>query len=160
MKKLDALRAHLLESVPDLAANPDKLLTFVDNGRIAWQRGQHLSHGYTLQAQIIITDYSGDVDAVIIPLLDWMNRFEPSPPPDEAVALEAEIIDNQHYDLALNVRLTERVVAKVDCDEGTIKAEHRMPEYPIEACPATHWQLYVRDTDIGEDYNLISEWDS
>ncbi|WP_237673691.1 phage tail protein [Vreelandella profundi] len=159
MIKLQHLRAHILASVPELALNPEQLHTFVNDGKIAFSRGTNLSHQYAVDAQIIITDYTGSLDTVMIPLLQWLNSYQPDLDPDEAVQIEAEILSNTHWDLALTVRLTERVVAKVDCQTGSINAEHRMPEYPADACPAQHWQLYMRKFDT-PDYDLISEWDS
>ncbi|WP_227369834.1 phage tail protein [Halomonas sp. M20] len=159
MKKLTALRNHLLASVPGLANDPDRLLTFVQDGSIQFHRGQHLSHQYLVPAQIVLTDYSGELDAVIIPLLQWLSHYQPDLDPDEAVRFEAEILANDRWDLALSVTLTERVVALVDCAAGSIKSEHRMPEFPIDACPATDWQLYTQGPSDA-DYTLTSEWQS
>lgn len=158
MRKLDHLRQHLLARVPGLARDPDRLLTFVQDGRIQFHRGQHLSHEYTVPAQIILLDYSGELDAVILPLLQWLSRYEPASAGDEAVQFEAEILSNHNWDLALSVRLTERVVATVDCDSGQIHVDHRLPAYEIEPCPARDWQLYMRRTEVEEDYTLIAEW--
>lgn len=159
MIKLEALRQHLLNAVPDLTRNPDKLLTFANDGRVQFHRGQHLSHEYSIDAQIIVTDYHGTLDVIAVPLLQWLARYQPDLDPQAAVQIEAEIIDNQRYDVALTVRLTERVVALVDCDAGRINAEHRMPEYPIDECPAEHWQLYVKGPHDA-DYDLKAEWSS
>lgn len=159
MKKLHALRAHLLGAVPALQRAPERLLTFIDEGSIRFDRGQHLSHEYRAEARLTVSDYSGHLDTLTIPLLQWLAHYEPDTPPDDAVRLKAEILGNGAWTLALTVRLTERVVARVDCDAGTIESDHRMPAYPIEACPATHWQLYARGP--GEDeYALESEWGS
>lgn len=159
MIKLEAMRQHLLNAVPDLTRNPDKLLTFANDGKIKFHRGEHLSHEYGIDAQIIITDYHGTLDVIIVPLLQWLNHYQPDLDPQEAVQIEAEILDNQRYDLALTVRLTERVVALVDCEAGRINAEHRMPEYPIDECPAENWQLYVKGPH-DEQYDLKAEWGS
>ncbi|SDJ41435.1 phage tail protein [Billgrantia gudaonensis] len=159
MNKLHALRKHLIDAVPELKRGPEKLLTFVQDGTIAFARGQHLSHEYRVDAQLVVTDYSGSLDTLMIPLLQWLSRYQPDLEPDEAIRLEAEILSNQSWDLALTVRLTERVVALVDCDAGTINAEHRMPAYPIEACPALSWQLHVKAPG-DDDYRLASEWES
>ncbi|SHF00455.1 P2 phage tail completion protein R (GpR) [Modicisalibacter ilicicola DSM 19980] len=159
MKKLTALRNHLLASVPGLANDPDRLLTFVQDGSIQFHRGQHLSHQYQVPAQIVLTDYSGELDAVIIPLLQWLSHYQPDLDPDEAVRFEAEILANDRWDLALSVTLTERVVARVDCEAGSIKSDHRMPEFPIEHCPGTDWQLYTQGPH-DDAYQLTSEWQS
>lgn len=159
MIKLQSLRQHLLASVEELRLNPEQLHTFVNDGKVKFARGTNLSHQYTVDAQIIITDYSGTPDTVMVPLLQWLNTYQPDLIEDEAVQIEAEILSNTHWDLALTVRLTERVVAKVDCSTGRINAERRMPEYPADACPATHWQLYIRKP-YTPDYDLAAEWDS
>lgn len=158
MKKLHALRTHLLNSVPKLKGNPERLLTFIEDGTIEFHRGEHLSHQYSVPARIVLTDHSGDIDAVIIPLLQWLSHYQPDLNPEEAVRFQAELLSNNAWDLAIDVTLTERVVALVDCTLGTITAEHRMPEFPIEACASKNWELYIRDAEAEEDYTLAAEW--
>lgn len=159
MIKLQSLRHHLLNAVPELKRNPEQLHTFVNDGKIKFARGQNLSHQYTVDTQIIITDYSGSLDTVMIPLLQWLNSYEPNLVTDEAVQIEAEILSNTHWDLALTVQLTERVVAKVNCETGDIDAQHRMPEYPADACPSKRWQLNIKHPG-NDDYTLESAWES
>lgn len=159
MIKLQALRQHLLSAVPELKRNPEQLHIFVNDGNVKFSRGQNLTHQYSVDAQIIITDYSGSLDTVMIPLLQWLNTYQPDLVEDEAVQIEAEILNNTHWDLALTVRLTERVVAKVDCDTGSINAQHRMPEYPIDACPATSWQLNIKHPG-DDEFTQEAAWDS
>lgn len=158
MRKLEALRQHLLASVPKLAANPDRLLTFVQDGAVEFHRGQHLSHEYQFPAQLVLTDYSGELDAVMLPLLQWLSRYEPSLNPKEGIRFEAEILSNHNWDLAVTVQLSERVVATVDCEAGSINVEHRMPAYEIEPCPATSWELYIRRPEVDPAYQLIATW--
>lgn len=159
MKKLTALRQHLIDAIPGLARDPGRLLTFVEEGSIEFARGRNLSHGYTYTAQFILTDYAGENDAVIIPLLDWLATYQPDLAPEQAVSFEAEILSNEAVDLALRVQLTERVVARRDCATGKIHAEHRMPAFEREECPAEHWQLLLRNAHVDGDYELIAEWD-
>lgn len=159
MNKLHALRAHLIAAVPELQRGPEKLLTFINDGSVGFNRGQHLSHEYRMDAQIVITDYSGELDTLMIPLLQWLSRYQPDIDPDNGIRLEAEILSNRAWDLAITVTLTERVVALVDCETGTIKAEHRMPAYPLDACPAAKWQLFIKGPP-DTDYRLEAEWQS
>ena len=65
MKKLADLRNHILANVSDLKRNPDKLLSFIEDGNIEFWQGPNLSHMYTLPIRIIVTDYSGDLDLLI-----------------------------------------------------------------------------------------------
>jgi hypothetical protein len=158
VKKLELLRNHLVNTIPNIKKNPDRLLTFIESGRIEFHRGQSLSHQYTVSARIVLTDYSGEIDAVMIPLLQWLSHYQPDLVPEEAVRFDAELLNNKAWDLALEVTLTERVVAVVNCDEGKIVSEHRTPEFPIDPCAAKNWQLYIRDTGTEDEYDLVAEW--
>lgn len=159
MKKLHSLRAYLLERIPDLKRNPDRLLTFIEDGSIEFHRGAHLSHQYRVPVRVVLTDHAGELDTVIIPLLQWLSRYQPDLAPEEAVTFQAELLDNQRWDLAIDVTLTERVVALVDCDAGTIHVDHHQPEFEIDPCAAGNWQLYIRDVDEREEYDLVAEWE-
>lgn len=159
MIKLTALRQHLITAVPQLRQGPERLLTFVERGAIRFARGQHLSHQYRVPAKIVITDYAGEIDAVVIPLLQWLSHYQPDLDEEEAVRVDAELLASGRWDFSLEVTLTERVVAKVSCETGRIESEHRMPEYPIEACPAKHWELHVKAPGQ-DDHELAAEWGS
>ena len=159
MKKLHSLRDYLLTRIPDLSRNPDRLLTFIEDGSVEFHRGAHLSHQYRVPVRIVLTDHAGELDTVMIPLLQWLSRYQPDLDPDEAVTFQAELLDNQRWDLAIDVTLTERVVALVDCDAGTIHVDHRQPSFEIDPCAAANWQLYIRDVDDSEEYDLVAEWE-
>lgn len=159
MKKLHSLRAHLINRIIGLNKDPDRLLTFIEGGKIEFHRGQSLSHQYTVPARIVLTDYTGEIDAIMLPLLQWLSHYEPSTDPKEAIQFEAEILSNHAMDISIQVTLTERVVAKVDCENGRIDLDHRMPEFPIDPCSPDRWQVYMRDTEAEEEHTLIAEWD-
>jgi hypothetical protein len=158
MKKLHSLRAYLVERIPDLKRNPDRMLTFIEDGSIEFHRGAHLSHEYRVPVRIVLTDHSGELDTVFIPLLQWLSRYQPDINPQEGITFQAELLSNKAWDLAIDVTLTERVVALVDCDAGTIHVDHRQPEYAIDPCAAGNWQLFIRDVEASEDYDLVAEW--
>lgn len=157
MKKLHLLRAHLINAVPGLARDPDRLLTFVEEGSIEFRRGKDLTHEYRFTAQLVLTDFTGDLDTLMLPLLQWLAEYQPDADPGEAVSFEAEILNNKSVDLALRLRLTERVIAGVDCDTGRIQAEHSLPRFPSHPCMATHWQLATREMP-DQEWHVAAEW--
>lgn len=159
MKKLHRLRAHLIDAVPALANDPDRLLTFVEEGSIEFRRGPNLTHEYQFTAQLVLTDFAADLDTIIVPLLQWLAEYQPDADPNEAVSFEAEILSNQSVDVALRVKLTERVLAKVDCTTGRIQVDHALPRFPPDGCPAERWQLLIRDSETATDYTLVAEWE-
>lgn len=69
MNKPEHLRAHLLGTIAELKHNPDRLLIFIDNGKVRCTAAASLSFGYCFDLQIILSDYAGHPDSVMLPLL-------------------------------------------------------------------------------------------
>lgn len=115
MQKLHALRAHLTAATPFLAANPDKLSVFVERGRVVCAGAGSLSFEYAFTARIVILDFAGHADAVMVPLLAWIKRnqvdvFENPDRRGSAIRFEAELLNQETADLSIEVDLTEAVI--------------------------------------------------
>lgn len=115
MQKLVSLRAHLTAATPLLATNPDKLTVFVERGRLVCAGGNSISFEYAFTARIVILDFAGHADAVMVPLLAWVKRnqidiFENADRRASAIRFEAELLDQEAVDLSIEVDLTESVV--------------------------------------------------
>lgn len=147
MKKLEDLRNHLLANVPGLKRNPDKLLTFIEDGSIEFWPGPNLSHAYAIPIQIIVTDYAGNVDDLILPILSWLKVREPGHDPMNTIRFEAELLNNNSYDIAITVNVTERVIVKAT--EAGLDVEHVLPEAPMEM-DATAWEIIADLHNVAE----------
>lgn len=128
MNKPDSLRIHLLSTVTELKHNPDRLMVFIDNGRVRCTAAASLSFEYSFDLQIILTDFAGHPDSVMLPLLGWLsvNQSELLENLDKAKAgiqFEADILDNNKVDLSLTLPLTERVIVGKD-DQGNTTIRH------------------------------------
>lgn len=139
MRKLADLRNHILGNVPGLKSNPDNLLTFIEDGNIEYWKGANLSHSYTIPVRLIITDYAGDVDNIIIPILSWLQIREPGFDPQNTLSFEAELLNNNSYDISVTVNVTERVIVKAT--EAGLDVEHVLPEPPLEMNEDAQWQI-------------------
>ena len=73
MNKPDSLRAHLLATIAELKHDPDRLLIIIDNGKVRCTAAASLSFEYSFDLQIILTDYAGHPDSVMLPLLGWIS---------------------------------------------------------------------------------------
>ena len=73
MNKPESLRTHLLAAVPELRHSPDRLLVFIDKGKLLCTAAASLSWEYGYELQIILTDFAGHPDAVMLPLLAWVR---------------------------------------------------------------------------------------
>ncbi|EDY85458.1 conserved hypothetical protein [gamma proteobacterium HTCC5015] len=129
MNKLADLRAYLLKRIPVLARDPERLLTFVENGEITAHDGDNYSHHYNMPVRIVITDWSSSADDIVLPLLEWIKVREPGYNPHEVLRFETEILDNEKMDLLFELRITERVI--VTNEDGTRKINHVLPDQPI-----------------------------
>jgi hypothetical protein len=135
MNKPDSLRTHLLSTIAELKHNPDRLLMFIDNGKVRCTAAASLSFEYSFDLQIILTDYAGHPDSVMLPLLGWLSvhqseLLENLNMSAGGIQFEADVLDNNKVDMSLTLPLTERVVVGQD-DEGNTTIHH--PGEPIRA---------------------------
>ena len=124
MNKPESLRAHLLSTVAELKHNPDRLLIFIDNGKIRCTAAASLSFEYSFDLQVILTDFAGHPDTVMLPLLGWISvnqseLLENLNKSADGIQFEADLMDNSKVDLSLTLPLTERVVVENDASGGT-----------------------------------------
>jgi len=157
MNKPESLRAHLVAAVPELKRNPDRLLTFVDNGSMRSTAAPGLSFEYSYTLNIILTDFAGHPDAVAIPLFAWVllnqrELMENLEKGRDAIKFEADILDNSKVDLSITLPLTERVIVK-RMGNGTLQVNH-----PAE--PVVDDELFLVPAMRVEtpDGELLAEW--
>lgn len=122
MNKPESLRVHLLATIPELQHGPDRLMIFIDNGKVRCTAAASLSFEYSFNLQIILTDFAGHPDSVMLPVLGWLSvnqseLLENLNKSADGIQFEADILDNSKVDLSLSLPLIERVVVGKD-DEG------------------------------------------
>lgn len=157
MYKPQSLRDFLTAAIPQLATDPDRLSVYIPSGGIVSTLAPGLSWEYRYTLDVIITDFAGDPDVVMAPLIAWMRVNQPDAlaNPDlaeRAINFEADITSNATVDIAVSLTLTERAIC-TPRDDGGHDVTH--PPEPQPEAPLTqpkHWQLYVND-------ELMAEWD-
>ncbi len=154
MNKPNSLKAHLLAAVPELANSPDRLLVFIDRGSLRTTVAPGLSFEYSYTLNVILTDFAGHPDTVFIPLLDWVlvNQHELLANQDkgkDAIAFEADVIDNSKVDLSITLPLTERAIVK-RLDDGSLEVSH--PDEPplTPHLPAGEYQLFAGGEQVAK----------
>jgi hypothetical protein len=118
MNKPASLRAAIEAALPELAANPDRLLMFIEDGRVAAGLGS-LSFEYHFTVTVVITDWAGHPDAMMLPILQWLRTNQPDllQNPDrqkEAITFQAELLNHTTMDLQIKLKLSERVRITAD----------------------------------------------
>ncbi|MBD8699024.1 phage tail protein [Sphingomonas sp. CFBP 13714] len=154
MKKPESLRQTLQMFVPALAADPSRLSIFVDKGRIAAGAGS-LSLEYRYTANIVVQDYAGDVDDLMVPILAWIAQHQPDllqHTDQEPFRFESELLDAETADVSIFIDLDEavRVSAK---EGGGFIAERTEPagdpdSFGIRCVPL--WQLLMGDQVVAQ----------
>jgi hypothetical protein len=134
MIKPGSLRDHLLASVPGLRDSPDRLLVFVEEGKLQSSYEPGLSFQYLYTLSLILTDYAGSPDSVMLPLLQWVTRHQPellaNPARRDDIAFDVDVLANDLVDVAVKLPLSERVVVAAQAD-GTFLLTH-VGEPPTE----------------------------
>lgn len=104
MKKLAALREHLLTSVLDLDA--EKMHTFAEAGHVTSYEGEIEAFRLTYEANVILSGYSGDPIALYLLFVEWLKTHNPMGAAD-ALRFDVDILSEETVDLGFQVELTE-----------------------------------------------------
>ena len=155
MLKPQQLRQALTDSVPLLQRNPDSLNVFIDSGRIVSTLATSLSFEYQYRLNMVITDYTGDIDLLVVPMLEWLRVNEPDimatkEKQQTGFTFKADVISDTASDISIDLQLSERVIVKRVGDELHV---NHVGENPLDENDARPVQLYA-----GGD--LVSEWRS
>lgn len=133
MNKPGSLRAAIVAAAPELKQNPDKLLVFVDQGKVVATGTRSLSFEYHYHLNLILTDYAGDADQVMIALLAWVKVNQPELVErydhEHGITFEVDHLNNATVDLSIKVQLTESVIVKIGTD-GKYLVQHAQEPVP------------------------------
>jgi len=155
MKKPGQLRDHLLQSVASLAANPDRLLVFVEDGSLTAVYSANLSFSYAYSLNLIVTDYGGDPDTIMLPLLQWLTRHQPellsNPGRRGEVKFEVDVLASDLVDVSITLPLTERVIVANGSDGELLLSRPDEPANEIQIQPA-----FAGGVVRGEDGQVVA----
>ncbi|MBU9829238.1 phage tail protein [Rahnella sp. FC061912-K] len=154
MLKPASLRKALFKSVPLLRDNPDMLHMFVDGGVINATLAASLSFENRYTLDIVVTDYTGDINLLIVPVNVWLREHQPDIMTTEegkkrGFTFVADINSDDSKDVRMSLQLTERTIVKeVDRRINVTPLDEPPPPVPVHR----PMELYVH----GE---LVSKWD-
>ena len=77
MLKPNSLRKALTDAVPVLRTNPDMLRVFIDNGNNAATLARSLSFEKRYTLNIVVTDFTDDIDLLFVPVMAWLRVNQP-----------------------------------------------------------------------------------
>ncbi|WP_313539764.1 phage tail protein [Sphingomonas sp.] len=161
MEKPDSLRRVLLAHVPLLRDDPAKLSLFVDKGRIAARPGS-LAFEYRYTLNIVVQDYAGSIDGLMVPILAWISEAQPDllqAGPQEPFRFESELLDADSADVSIWIELSEIVTVRPEA-AGGFTTEHPSEPRIADAFEGlgcvSLWHLFLRDAPADET-RLVAE---
>ena len=155
MYKPNSLRQHLAAAIPELQRDPDRLLVFADEGNVVANATASLSFEYRFKLNLIVTDYAGDADAIMVALIAWLKVNQLDLLANEerrkhGIAFEVDFNNHETVDISIKLDLTERVAVKRG-DAGRLDIRHLTEVQATPAYADEFWKLYSGDT-------LLAEW--
>ena len=155
MHKLKSLRQALIDAIPQLKANPDRLQMSVGSGNIDARLTSSLSFEkrYVLNAKV--SGFTGDSEGFFVPVLAWLRENQPDiftldEGRKNGCSFTIVLNDDDTMDISIKVQLTERIL--VSQEEGGLHATYS-PEPPLPEPVTRPKALYIN----GE---LVSEWEA
>lgn len=160
MYKPNSLRERLVAAVPELAQDPDKLSILVRSGKLVCTGAASLSFEYAFTLQLVVLDFAGNADAIMVPLLAWLQVHQPeifdNPTlREKSVRFEVDYLNTTAVDLSIELDLTERVIVKPRAGGplGALDVVHAAePARTGVVLQAEHWEVWCK----GEK---LAEWD-
>lgn len=131
MRKADSLRRWLTACLPELKTHPDRLQIYLESGQIAAQQSRTLSFVYQYTLKVLVMDFAGDADRLMVPMLAWIEKEQPQllrKSDSQPFAFEAELLDSETSDIEISIDLTENVVVTPRADGSGYDIAH--PQEP------------------------------
>ncbi|MEC5345081.1 phage tail protein [Brenneria populi] len=153
MLKPSSLRRALNDAVPVLKNNPDMLRVFIDSGTVISTYAPSLSFENQYTLNLIVTDFTDDIDWLIVPINAWLRENQPDMMANDDLRKKgftyiADINDNGSCDVSISLKLTERVI--VDEVDKALHVRHA-PEPPLPI-------PIERPTAMYSNGELVSQW--
>lgn len=134
MRKADDLREWLVRTIPDLHTNPDKLKTYLSNGRLDFQRGASLSFGYRYELELVLENFTASLDNLFVPLIIWLAKNEPAliDQNERGVQWIVDVLDHSRSDIQITLPLREVVIVQdnPEAEGGFIATHPPAPAFP------------------------------
>ncbi|OEZ98763.1 phage tail protein [Duganella phyllosphaerae] len=155
MYKPNSLRQHLASAIPELQRDPERLLVFADEGNVVASATASLSFEYRFKLNLIVTDYAGDADAIMVALIAWLKVHQLDLMANEdrrknGISFEVDFNNHETVDISIKLDLTERVAVQRG-NQGRLDIKHVPEPQATPGYANEFWTLYAGES-------LLAEW--
>ena len=153
MHKLKSLRQALIDAIPQLSANPERLQMSVGSGSIDARLASSLSFEKRYVLSVNVSGFTGESEGLFVPTIAWLRENQPDiftldEGRKNGCTFQLNMNDDGSADISLSLQLTERIL--VSEEGGTLDARYA-PEPPLPEPVTRPKELYIN----GE---LVSRW--
>lgn len=154
MHKLKSLRQALIDAIPQLNANPERLQMSIGGGNIDARQASSLSFEKRYALNVKVSGFTGDSEGFFVPVLAWLRENQPDiftldEGRKNGYTFAIVLNDDDTMNITISVQLTERIL--VSQEQGALHATYS-PEPPLPEPVTRPKALYVN----GE---LVSQWE-
>ena len=154
MHKLKSLRQALIDAIPQLNANPERLQMSVGGGNIDARQASSLSFEKRYALNVKVSGFTGDSEGFFVPVLAWLRENQPDiftldEGRKNGYTFAVVLNDDDTMDITISVQLTERIL--VSQEQGALHVTYS-PEPPLPDPVTRPKALYIN----GE---LVSQWE-
>ncbi|BBJ61543.1 phage tail protein [Enterobacter asburiae] len=154
MHKLKSLRQALIDAIPQLNANPERLQMSVGGGNIDARQASSLSFEKRYALNVKVSGFTGDSEGFFVQVLAWLRENQPDiftldEGRKNGYTFAIVLNDDDTMNITISVQLTERIL--VSQEQGALHATYS-PEPPLPEPVTRPKALYVN----GE---LVSQWE-
>ncbi len=150
MKKAELMRDALTRNNTWCKANPELFIVWVEKGHIQIEATGEASFMYHYTIQVLVVDFPGQIDDLMLPLLAWAWQQQPdlllNPDNNRKVEFDADIVNDDVADILFKVPVWERVM--VTNSNGAPKAEHLAESRP--RFNGGEWEMVFEPESGGE----------
>ena len=154
MHKLKSLRQALIDAIPQLKANPERLQMSVGGGNIDTRQASSISFEKRYALNVKVSGFTGDSEGFFVPVLAWLRENQPDiftldEGRKNGYTFAIVLNDDDTMNITISVQLTERIL--VSLEQGALHATYS-PEPPLPEPVTRPKALYLN----GE---LVSQWE-
>lgn len=126
MKKPEFLRQTLIKKVPYLHAYPGTLSMSAEKGVVIATTTKSLSFEYNYVLNLTISYYTGDLNFLIVPLLQWIRKNQPDLMTNPELrktgfTFSVDTFSQDATNIKIGLKLTERVLVRENGENLTVE---------------------------------------
>lgn len=124
--KHNALREAIVQALPELGRDPERLSMWIEKGRIRSPMTESRNFQWEHTLNITVLDFTGHPSVLFLTINDWLRVNQPEllqPDRSSGYNFEVDVVDDATVDLHVWFDLDERVIVSRN-DDGTDAIRH------------------------------------